>query len=179
MAKTGDIDDKPFEIFRASEARDYGEHGIMDIVVDSQAIADGLTHFHEEGGGNGQQVSMAYSRPGFSLTHVWFKSGYPLPLHSHTSDCLYYIIAGSVSVGTEELGPGDGFFVASDVPYTYETGPHGAEVLEFRNTDDFNIRFMAKNKKAWDKTVGRLKERREAWQDEIPPSQREKATAGE
>ena len=170
---------KPFEIFRASDARDYGEHGIMDIVVDSPAIAEGLTHFHKEGGDHGQEVKMAYSRPGFSLTRVWFKSGYPLPLHSHTSDCLYYIVAGSVSVGTETLGPGDGFFVAGDVPYTYETGPEGAEVLEFRNTDEFNIRFMAKNKKAWDKAAQRIKERREAWGTEPPPSQLAKTAPAE
>ena len=179
MAKTDATEHKPFEIFRASEARDYGEHGIMDIVVDSPAIAEGLSHFHKEGGGHGQEVKMAYSRPGFSLTHVWFKSGYPLPLHSHTSDCLYYIVAGSVSVGTEKLGPGDGFFVAGDVPYTYETGPEGAEVLEFRNTDDFNIRFMAKNSKAWDKAAERIRERREEWKTELPPSRLAKATPAE
>lgn len=177
MAKTTDTERKPFEVFRASEARDYGEHGIMDIVVDSPAIAEGLTEFQAEGGGKGQQVSMAYSRPGFSLTRVWFKSGYPLPLHAHTSDCLYYIVAGSVRLGTEELGPGDGFFVGGDVPYTYETGPEGAEVLEFRNTDTFNIRFMAKTRKAWDKTVARLKERRDDWRTEVPPSQLHKAPA--
>jgi hypothetical protein len=120
---------------------------------------------------------MAYSRPGMSLTHVWFKSGYPLPLHSHTSDCLYYLLAGSIRVGTEELGPGDGFFVASDVPYTYETGPDGAEVLEFRSTDALNIRFMAKGRKAWDKTVAKLQERRDDWASEIPPSQKAAAKA--
>lgn len=166
---------KPFEIFRGAEAKDYSEHGCMEIVVDSPAIAEGLAHFHNEGAGDGQKVDMVYSRPGFSLTHVWFKSGYPLPLHTHTSDCLYYIVAGSVRMGTEEMGPGDGFFVAGGVPYTYETGPEGAEVLEFRNTDTFDIRFMAKNAKAWDKAAATIREKREGWKTEVPPSQLEKA----
>ena len=169
---------KPFEVFRAADARDYGEHDVMKIVMDSPAIVEGLTAFANEGGGDGQKVSMVYSRPGFSLTHVWFKSGYPLPLHAHAADCLYYIVAGSVRMGSEELGPGDGFFVGKDVPYTYETGPEGAEVLEFRNTDTFDIRFMAKGKAAWDKTVARLKARREDWQGEVKPSERQQTPTG-
>lgn len=168
---------KPFETFRGSDARSYTEGDAMEIVIDSPAIADGLTHFHNEGGGEGQTVDMVYKRPGFSLTKVWFKSGYPLPLHTHTSDCLYYIVAGSIRLGSEVYGPGDGFFVGAEVPYTYETGPEGAEVLEFRNTDTFNIRFMAKNKKAWDKTVEKLQDRRDAWQNEVPPSQLGRETA--
>src|SRR5262245_27083896 len=122
---------KPFEIYRTTDYRDYAEHDVMEIVDLSPAIVEGLAGFYQQGAGGGQRVRMAYSRPGMSLTHVWFKSGYPLPLHSHTGDCLYFILAGSIRVGKDELGPGDGFFVASDVPYTYETGPNGAEVLEF------------------------------------------------
>jgi hypothetical protein len=161
---------KPFEIYRKDDYREYGEHGIMQLDDITPEIAEGLTAFNESGASAGQLVRMAYSRPGMSLTHVWFKSGYPLPLHSHTSDCLYYILAGSIRVGAEEMGPGDGFFVGCDVPYTYETGPNGAEVLEFRATDLMNIRFMAKNKTAWDKTVAKIKARREHWETEQPPS---------
>jgi len=168
---------KQFEIYRAAEYRDYGEHNIMEIADTTPAILDALGEFDREGGGAGQKVRMAYSRPGMSLTHVWFKSGYPLPLHSHTGDCLYYLLAGSVRVGTETLGPGDGFFVGSDVPYTYETGPDGAEVLEFRGTDALNIRFIAKGKGAWDKTVGKLREKRADWEGELPPSLKAAAKA--
>ena len=114
---------------------------------------------------------MLYSRPGMSLTRVWFKSGYPLPLHTHNSDCVYFIVAGSVQMGTESLGPGDGFFVGKEVPYTYTPGPEGVEVLEFRNTDDFNIRFMAKNSTAWDKTVEQVNRKRDDWLSEGRPSQ--------
>jgi hypothetical protein len=169
--KPGDAH-KPFEIFRAADRVDYVDKPVMEIVADSAAIVEGLTAFNRAGAGAGQKVTVAYSRPGLSLSHVWFKSGYPLPLHSHAGDCLYYLVAGSVRVGSEELKPGDGFFVGSDVPYTYETGPEGAEVLEFRASDAFNIRFMAKTKRAWDKAAARLQERQADWATEPPPSQR-------
>ncbi len=162
---------KPFEIYRASEARDYGEHGIQEIVEPSPAVVEALTQFVHEGAGAGQEVSMAYSRPGFSLTKVWFKSGYPLPLHSHSGDCLYHITAGSIRVGKDVLGPGDGFFVESGVPYTYETGPEGAEVLEFRATDQMDIKFIAKGKTAWNRIIGKLRERRDIWAGESRPSE--------
>jgi hypothetical protein len=159
-----------FEIFRGSQARDYGEHNLMAIEDVSPLIADGLSHFNEAGEGDGQQVKLLFSAPGFSLTHVWFKSGYPLPLHAHRSDCLYYIIAGNINLGTESLGPGDGFFVGTDVPYTYAPGPNGVEVLEFRNTDELNIRFLTKTVAAWSKISETLKARRSDWVNEQPPS---------
>jgi hypothetical protein len=167
---------QPFEIFRKGDYRDYGEHGLMAVVDPSPAVVEALTQFAAEEGGEGQKVSMAYSRPGRSLTHVWFKSGYPLPLHSHSGDCVYFILAGSIRVGPEWLGPGDGFFIGSDIPYTYDTGPEGAEVLEFRGTDELSIRFRAKGRAAWDKTVARLRERSADWASEPPPSERPRRT---
>ncbi|MGJ3627380.1 cupin domain-containing protein [Sphingomonas sp. MMS24-JH45] len=77
--------------------------------------------------------------PGMSLTYAWFKSGFPLPLHSHNADCLYYIIAGTLKLEREELGAGDGFFVGKDAPDQYKPGPTGVEVLEFRTADTFDI----------------------------------------
>jgi hypothetical protein len=161
---------RPFEIYRASEARDYAEHGIQAMLDPPPAAIAALSRFAKAGGASGQQVTLAYARPGFSLTHVWFKSGYPLPLHSHTGNCLYFITAGSIRIGQDVLGPGDGFFVEDDVPYTYEIGPEGVEVLEFRSTDDLDIRFKTRGKAAWDKIVARLRERSAAWESELPPS---------
>ena len=71
-----------------------------DALTDG-AAAEGLTAFNAEGGGAGQKVTVAYSRPGLSLSHVWFKSGYPLPVHSHDVDCFYQIFAGSMRIGSE------------------------------------------------------------------------------
>jgi hypothetical protein len=60
--------------------------------------------------------------------------------------------------------------VGKDVPYTYVPGENGVEVLEFRNTDQFNIRFMSKTKDIWAKTAATLLARRERWMDELPPT---------
>jgi hypothetical protein len=153
-----------FAIYRAKDAREYAEHNVMSIDDITPVVAEGLTHFQD-----GQVVKLLYAAPGFSLTYVWFKSGYPLPRHSHRSDCLYHIIGGSLRMGQEVLGVGDGFFVGSEAPYTYEPGPEGVEVLEFRNTDQLNIRFRSNNKAAWDKAAEIMAERRAAWSTEQPP----------
>ena len=71
----------------------------------------------EVGAGEGQMVKLLFSAPGLSLTYAWFKSGFPLPRHSHDADCLYYIIAGSLTLGSQTLGAGDGFFVPSQAAY--------------------------------------------------------------
>ncbi len=161
--------DRRFAIYRAADARDYGEHDIQRMNEVTPVMAQGLAHYASEGSG-AQVVKLLYGAPGFSLTYVWFKSGYPLPLHSHSNDCLYYILAGTLKVGREVLGAGDGFFVASDVGYTYEPGPEGVEVLEFRNTDQLNIRFRSDDKSVWDQAAAVLAAHAASWSVELPPS---------
>lgn len=161
---------KPFEIYRGADALDYGEHGIQELVDPSPAVLGAFAGFGQYRH-QGTEVKLVYARPGFSLTSVWFKSGYPLALHSHSGGCLYYIVAGSIRMGDERLGPGDGFFVDNDVPYTYETGPDGVEVLEFRATDNLDIRFKANSKAAWDKIIAKMGARQSAWDGEDRPSE--------
>jgi hypothetical protein len=169
-----------FEIYRGAEAKDYGAHNVMSMDDLTPAIAEGLGHYMiGPDDAHGQIVELVYAAPGFSLSKVWFKSGFPLPLHSHTSDCLYYILAGSLKFGEEVLGPGDGFFVGSDVPYTYTAGPEGVEVLEFRDTEKLNIRFMARNKTFWEKAGQKIAANRETWKNEKRPSTLPKGEAAE
>lgn len=121
---------------------------------------------------DGTTVRLLFQMPGLSLTHAWFKSGFPLPRHTHDTDCLYYIVAGSLRIGVEDLGKGDGFFVGAGVPYSYTPGPDGVEVLEFRGSDAFDIRLMADNPGFWARAVARVEAKREAWAGEVPPSVR-------
>ena len=95
-----------------------------------------------------------------------------MPLHSHNADCVYYIIAGSLKLGTEELGAGDGFFVGSDVPYTYKPGPEGVEVLEFRTVESVDLKFQGRTEADWDKVVAGMDAARPRWRSETPPSGR-------
>ena len=161
----------PFEVFRARDAADYVEGGTMDVQPMADAQMAGMMALAQHGMLEGSQVKLLYSRPGLSLTYCWFKSGYALPLHSHSADCLYSIIAGSLKIGTEELGPGDGFFLGTDVPYAYTAGPEGVEVLEFRTSDKFDFKTLAKGKTYWDKQLAGLLAAKGDWAEEtLPPS---------
>jgi hypothetical protein len=111
--------DTRFAIYRGADAPDFSELSVMETVGITPAIAAGIEAAQAEGAADGDMVKLLFAMPGMSLTYAWFKSGYPLPLHCHNADCLYYIIAGSLQLGTEQLGKGDGFFVGSDVPYSY------------------------------------------------------------
>jgi hypothetical protein len=85
----------------------------------------------------GSKVTSLFSGAGteaMSLIHVWFGPNFDLMRHSHPSDgdCLYYILAGQLTMGNRVLGAGDGFMVPNGSPYAYRAGPEGVEVLEFR-----------------------------------------------
>lgn len=160
-----------FQIYRAADAPPYSETSCMEYAGITPVIEDGITRATAEGGDEGQEVRLLFSMPGMSLTYAWFKSGFPLPLHTHNADCLYYIIAGSLKLGTEELSAGDGFFVGSNVPYTYRPGPHGVEVLEFRTADTFDIVFKGNTTAFWDKIVDGLRKERTGWQGQRKPTE--------
>ena len=119
-------DAKPrFEIYRNSEAKDFAEFDLMDYKGVTAELSQMFTELGEAGVNDGQVVKMLFAAPGFSLTYAWFKSGFPLPRHTHSADCLYYIIAGSLQLGTETLGRGDGFFLPKDMAYAYTPGAGG------------------------------------------------------
>lgn len=161
----------PFELFRGRDAVPYTEGGPMHGEPPTEVEQQGTAKLFEEGFMDGNKVRLVYSRPGMSLTYVWFKSGFPLPHHSHDADCVYFIVSGSVKMGTEELGPGDGFFVGKDVPYSYVPGPEGVELLEFRNANSFDFRMHANNTAYWDKALANLRDARAHWPEEtVTPS---------
>jgi hypothetical protein len=74
-------------------------------------------------------------------------------------------------MGTEELGPGDGFFIGADTPYAYAPGDEGLELLEFRGADRFSIEFLADNLAFWARAIEEAKARREGWRSEVRPSE--------
>ena len=84
---------------------------------------------------------------------------------------MFNRIAGSLLLGQEELGPGDGFFVGQDVPYTYKAGRAGVEVLEFRAADVFNIKVLANNPAFWDMAVETVRSQQSQWAHELRPTE--------
>lgn len=159
----------PFAIFRARDAAKGGQSVARE--PDGPVATQGYAALTEAGLLEGCVLRTLFSTPVCSLVYVWFKSGFPLPRHSHDADCLYFILAGSLKMGTEELGPGDGFFVGKDVPYTYVPGENGAEVLEFRATNDYDIKLLAENPAWWGKALQNLARHRGDWpRESAPPS---------
>lgn len=159
-----------FQILRAKDAPGLMEAKCMTVEPFSPVQRAGMDKVLAEGYMEGDEIRVLSQIPGFGLTHVWFKEGYALPLHSHDCDCLYYIIAGSLKMGTEELGARDSFFIPAGVPYTYKPGPDGVELLEFRHANAFNFVNLAKGEAFWDKAAEATAQRREGWKTAKRPS---------
>ncbi len=158
-----DNDSAKFQIFRAKEAPGLMEAGCMTVEPFTPPQREGMNKALEAGYIGGDEIKVLTDLPGFGLTHVWFKEGYQLPLHSHDADCMYFIISGSLRLGTEELGPRDCFFVPADVPYTYKPGPEGVEVLEIRHANAFNFVNHAKGEAWWIKAAEEIAIRKDSW----------------
>ena len=160
-----------FRIFRRT-SEGLGDSGHMKMVGLDEAMLGNLKRLQETQGPDAADTRYLFGGNGMSLCSVWFRSGYPVVLHSHDADCLYYIIAGSIRLGTETLEAGDGFFVPTGVPYTYTAGPDGVELLEFRTAEEFDIRFTSGNANYWDKMLATIAGRRDFWVGERRPSRR-------
>lgn len=158
-----------FEIFRGAGAPSLEEDGGSQLVGVTEVIAAGLEQTIAAGAYNGAHIDVPYSRPEMSLATLRLKSGSLIPLHTHDCDCLYYVARGSIRMGSETLQAGDGFFVGTDVPYTYEAGPDGAIVLEFRSVNRFSTVMRLKTPAAWDRQVGIVTEAQERWLGEELP----------
>lgn len=160
-----------FQIFRRKDAQGLMETGAMTVEPYNDVQREWIGKAKDAGLLEGDCVEVLCDLPGFHLTYVWFKKAYPLPLHSHDTDCLYYIIAGNLRMGTETLGAGDSFFVPADVPYVYTPGDTGVEVLEFRTAAHFNMLNLSKGEGYWRKAVETLRANRADWAVAVPPSQ--------
>ncbi len=158
------------QIFRADDARPLEETDIMSLPEFTPEQLEGMAGMHQPDRARGDEVKVLVNLPGFSLTHVWFKKDYPLPRHSHDADCLYYIIAGSLRLGTEELGPRDSFFLPADVPYTYTPGPDGVELLEFRHATQFDFKLLVKGESFWKRAAEISEQRNEEWRTAKMPT---------
>ena len=159
-----------FKTFRFRDSVSLADAKAMDYGALTPAMLANLDVVYKAGSAEGAASRYLFGAPGFSLVHAWFKSGFPVTLHSHSAGCLYFITAGSLVLGSEEFGIGDGFFVPANVPYTYTAGPNGVEILEFRNNAKFDVMLRANGSAYWEKAASRIAEHRPAWQDEAMPS---------
>ena len=139
------------------------QRGIAESKADE--IFDLLAKFADYGFNKSHAAAYAL----IAYQTAWFKANYPVARHSHSVDALYYIVSGSLKLGTEWLGAGDGFWLSGDTPYTYTAGPEGLEVLEFRHTSEFTTAAPGGTKAYFDKAVAAIEANRAAWLTATPP----------
>lgn len=144
---------------RAADAPDFVPH---------PAVVRGLKLFGESAAG-GAAAQTLFSQPNLHVSYAWFKSGFPLPIHSHDTDCYYLVVAGSMKVGSEELGKGDGVLIPGGAPYTVTPGDEGVEFIEMRTSPDYDTHYRAKTDSYWDKVAQKQTASRERWADEKQP----------
>jgi hypothetical protein len=159
-----------FHVFRRSEAATLEETEAMSLDAVTPGFMQVVAKLRQDDVRGSQTLSLFRSH-GMSLTYVWFRSGFPVFHHSHNVDCLYYITNGSLQLGTQRLGVGDGFFVGSDVPYAYTAGAEGVELIEFRKAESFDIKTSAKSDAYWESIMDKIASRRAFWADEQRPSE--------
>ena len=133
------------------------------------AIARGMQQMRESGDVGGAQAVTLFAGPTMHVSYIWFKSGYPLPIHSHDVDCFYQIFAGSMRVGNDLLEQGDGVMIPAGVPYTVVPGEQGVEFFEFRTGPDYDTHYRAKTDAYWDRVSETRKLRKPIWATEKAP----------
>jgi quercetin dioxygenase-like cupin family protein len=141
-------------IFTAADAPTLDETGMMDAMTFTEQQADSTPISAAEIAkfGSSARLTVPFRQEGpggFSLVSIEFAPGYMLPRHSHSSDCLYYIVEGSIVMGRRKLGPGDGFFLPAEQSYAYHAGPKGVKLLEFRNQVAFDMKVYEKDMAAY------------------------------
>lgn len=114
----------------------------------------------------GSKVTVLFKIDGpnpMSLVHAWFGPGYRLPRHSHSADCLYYVVAGEAHLGKRVIKAGDGFFVKAGQPYAYQAGPDGIQILEFRSATAFDMQIFDQTVAKWQPIVAAATANHDRW----------------
>jgi quercetin dioxygenase-like cupin family protein len=169
---------KRLTIFRSQDATPVQDH--MPVLGVDAGVMAGIEILNRanptQDPNNGAQTVLLFREPGqagMSLAYIWFKSGYILPRHTHDTDCLYYVLAGELHLGSRVLQKGDGMFIPANAGYTYQAGPRGVEVLEFRNATQFSFFFKNNTEQHWRRIADVLRNNSQQWQSELPPSERQ------
>lgn len=153
--------------FRPDDAPMLHETQVMSMPVLTEPAGPQLG---EWAGLGGHMTKVLFSDPdgsGMSLVWAWFAPGFVLPRHSHSADCLYYVVAGEARLGNRVVPAGEGFFVPADGPYAYTAGPEGVQVLEFRGVSSFDMK-ISESLERWDHIIEVARARSAEWGELVP-----------
>jgi|SRR6516164_9437927 quercetin dioxygenase-like cupin family protein len=149
--------------FRADASRTLDEEGMMTAARLDPSIYEELDLSPILGGSDVRVLYRGDQPDSFSLVHAKFQPGYRLPRHTHSSDCLYFVLSGEAIMGNRVIHAGDGFFVKSGSPYAYAAGEQGVEVLEFRASTRFDIQVLDQTVERWRPIVDAAVANRNSW----------------
>lgn len=147
MGEDGSSRRRGIKLFKREDAPTLFESGTMsfpEFDADDQAeiAGDGPRSPKLALGTHDQVLFRGEGEHGFSLVRAWFGPHYVLPRHTHDGDCMYYVERGSLTMGSQTVEAGDGFFVPEGAPYGYDAGPDGVVVLEFRTVTSFGMKIV-------------------------------------
>lgn len=168
MARSHVASKRTIEWFAARDAPDLVASGIMSPAVMNPEIA-ATVDLQPLGGGARTRVLYQSPDPdGFSLVRLWFGENFPLPRHTHSADCLYFVLKGELRMGRKVVRAGDGMFVPAGRPYTYRAGPGGVEVLEFRSSTSFDMQTLDQDVAQWQRFAAVGAAMRDEWERTRP-----------
>jgi quercetin dioxygenase-like cupin family protein len=144
---------KSISFYAAAEAPLLDDDGIMTPPELDESVVSSLDLSPLAAGSKVTVLFKGDGPEGMSLVHAWFGPGYRLPRHSHSADCLYYVVDGEAIMGSRTIKAGDGFFVRADQPYAYVAGADGVQVLEFRGVTGFDMKIFDQTVERWQPIV--------------------------
>lgn len=145
-----------------SEAPLLYETDMMAMPEFDPAANDQFTEWAFSGG---HIVKVLYREGDMSLVWSWFGPNYVLPRHSHSADCLYFVVSGEAHLGSRVIPAGAGFFVPAGAPYAYSAGPEGIQIIEFRGATSFDMK-ISESLGRWDKIVEAVRENADTWKEQ-------------
>jgi quercetin dioxygenase-like cupin family protein len=154
--------------FRAQDGVSLDDDGMMSPPVIDKAVYQAYDTRPMQDGARTTVLFKGEGPDDFSLVHAWFGAGYRLPRHSHSADCLYYVVQGEAHMGSRVLKAGDGFFVKAEAPYTYTAGPEGVQVLEFRSCTAFDMKVRDQTAEQWRPIMAAAMANHERWLADAP-----------
>jgi hypothetical protein len=159
---------KGIMFYTAADAPLLDDDGIMTPPEIDEAVTSTLDLAPLADGSKVTVLFKGDGEDGMSLVHAWFGPGYRLPRHSHSADCLYYVVAGEAVMGKRRIKAGDGFFVRADQPYAYTAGPAGMQVLEFRAATGFDMQIFDQTVERWQPILAAAAANHDRWVETQP-----------
>ncbi len=154
---------KSMVFYKSADAPSLDDDGMMTPPAIDRSV---YTTYDLAPMADGNRVTVLFKGDGpdgFSLVHSWFGANFQLPRHSHSTDCLYYVLSGEISMGNRLMTAGDGFFIKKDAIYAYIAGHNGAEVLEFRSATSFDMQIADKTPEHWRPIIEAVTANHEDW----------------